>query len=163
MGSRATSRARKTVTISSARSRTSAVFPDLQVRDRQVEGGERGVEGVVLVDERLADLGQEVTGSIVISQAGGDAAFDPIQAATVLLAAMGRGQGFQIGQKSLGLLVAVGLGETVRQVVTEAEQEAGLPVGIDEAVRFLQGLDGGSGVAHLDERRPLATRLLPAR
>ena len=56
------------------------------------------------------------------------------KAATVLLAAVGLGQGFQLGQKSRGLLVAVGLGEAVHQVVTEAEQEAGLPVRSEEEV-----------------------------
>ncbi|HEX5715058.1 MAG TPA: hypothetical protein VF179_02795 [Thermoanaerobaculia bacterium] len=42
----------------------------LQVRDRQIEGGERGVEGVALVEKRPADLGQKPAGPFVISKAG---------------------------------------------------------------------------------------------
>jgi hypothetical protein len=42
------------------------------VRDRQIESGERGVEGVALVEKRPADPGQKPAGPFVISEAGGD-------------------------------------------------------------------------------------------
>jgi hypothetical protein len=42
------------------------------------------------------------------------------------------------------------LGEVVHEVVADAEDEARIALGVDEAVRLLQSLDGGLGIALLD-------------
>lgn len=123
----------------------------LQIGDRQVEGGQRGVEGVALIEKPLPDLSQKLAGLLVIPQAGRDAALHPVQADLVLRASVRCGQDSQIGEDGSRLRMAVGLGKAVHQVMSQAEQEAGIPVGIDEAVGFLQSLDGGFRVAPLGE------------
>jgi len=122
-----------------------------QVGDDQVQGGEGGVEGVVVGEERLADGGEEVTGVVVIAQAGGDAAFDPIQAEAIQGAPLLGGEGAEVRQEIGGLGVAAHFGQIVDEVVTDAEEEARVAGGVDEAVGFLEGEDGGVGFRHLNE------------
>jgi len=52
-------------------------LPLLQVRNRQIQGHERGV---ALSEKRLADLGQEPAGLVVVSKAGGYPPLYPIPA-----------------------------------------------------------------------------------
>ena len=75
-------------------------LPLLQVRDRQIEGGECGVKGVAVGEKRLADLGQKPAGAVVISEAGGYPPFHPIQADAVLRAPVSRGQAFRSGRRA---------------------------------------------------------------
>ena len=90
---------------------------DSQIRDRQIETGERGLEGVVCVQKRLADFRQKPAGPLVIPQAGGDPPLDPFQAEAVLRGAVRRRQILQLRKESRRLPVASGLGEVVAQVV----------------------------------------------
>jgi hypothetical protein len=46
-------------------------------------------------------------------------------------------------------------GEVVHQVVVDTQQETGLPLGVDEAVRLLQRLDGGLRGTHIDKHERL--------
>src|SRR6185436_5387252 len=118
-------------------------LPLRQVGDRQIERGEGGVKGVALGEERLADVGQQPLCPGVITKAGGYPALHPIQAKAVLRATVRRGQLLELGQEVCRFLRTAGRGEVVQQVVVKTEEEAGLSLGIDEAVRLLQGLDGG--------------------
>jgi len=58
-------------------------FAFFQVGDDEIEGREGGFVGVAVGEELLADVGQQVAGLVVIAEAGGDAAGDPVEAETV--------------------------------------------------------------------------------
>jgi hypothetical protein len=117
--------------------------PLLQVGDDEIEGGEGGFVGVAVDEEGPADVGEEAAGLVVIAEAGGDAAFDPGEADAVESAALGGCQDAEVWQEVGGLGVAAHLGEVVDEVVADAEDEAGIALGIDPAVGFLQDLDDG--------------------
>jgi hypothetical protein len=75
-----------------------------QIGDRQIQGGEGGVEGVAFGEKRLADLGEELAGLFVIAEAGGNPPLHPIQAEPILRAAVCRGQLLQFGEEICRLL-----------------------------------------------------------
>jgi hypothetical protein len=102
-----------------------------QVGDDKVEGGEGGFVGVVGGEEGLADIGEEVAGLIVIAEAGGDAAGDPVEAETVQGASLLGGQGLEVREEGGGFGVAAHFGEVVDEVVADAEVESRVPGGID--------------------------------
>ncbi len=122
----------------------------LEMGDRQIEGGERCVEGVALVQERPADLVQKQTSPGVVSKGGGDPPLHPIQTNPVLGASVSRRQSPQNGQQGRRFSIAARLREVVREVVPDAEHEAGFPLGVDEGVRLPQGLKGGFRIPLLD-------------
>src|SRR6185369_11275073 len=122
-----------------------------QVGDDEIEGGEGGFVGVAVGEELLADAGEQVAGLVVIAEAGGDAAGDPVEAETVQGASLLGGQGLEVRQEGGGFGVAAHFGEVVDEVVTDAEDESRIPGGIDEAVGFLQSLDDGFGFALLGQ------------
>src|SRR6185369_15006953 len=114
-----------------------------QVGDDEVEGGEGGFVGVVGGEEGLADDGEEVAGLVVVAEAGGDAAGDPVEAETVQGASLLGGQGLEVRQEGGGFGVAAHFGEVVDEVVADAEEKAGIALGVDQAVGLFQRQDGG--------------------
>ena len=70
------------------------------------------------------------------------------EAETVQGAPLLGGQGLEVRQEVGGFGVAAHLGKIVDEVVADAEEEARVSLGIDEAVGFLQGQDGGVRFRH---------------
>lgn len=87
----------------------------------------------------------------MLAQAGGHAPLYPTQAEVVQSAPVRCSQLLELREEVGRLPVFAGLGEVVYKVMADAEQEAGLPNGVDETVRLLQGLEGRLHFSHFGE------------
>jgi hypothetical protein len=90
-----------------------------------------------------------------VAEAGGDAAFNPTQAEMVQGATLSGGEVAESREEIGGLGIAAHLGKVVDEVVVDAEDEAGIALGIDQALGSPEGLDGGLRVSHFDMHRGL--------
>jgi hypothetical protein len=122
----------------------------LQVGNHQVQGGEGGFKGIPVIEEGLADAAEELAGSLVLAQAGGHAALHPAQAEMIHRAPVRCSQVPELREEVGRFLVAAHLGEVVDKVVVDAEDEARIALGIDQAGCLLKRADGGLGIALLN-------------